>query len=320
MKNENIELYVTNYGCTIMSMYVKDYNNEMRDVVLGFPTVEDYTKKDRTYLGTLVGRVANCIGKGEFELNGETYKLTINNGLNTLHGDLEGFSYKIFDYKIRKEEVLFHYVSPDGEENFSGNLDFYASYKLLENGLQIRYHATSDKDTIINITNHSYFNLSGKPCNIDEHELMIKADYMACVDNDGLASGEIREVKGTPFDFNDEKLIKDNIYKENDQLKIGKGYDHPFIFNNTKDQVKLYCKDTGIELTVSTTLPQAQIYSANYLSGQLDKYGHPMNERDTICIETQNMTDSIHKEEKPTVILKKGKVYDETTTYTFGIR
>ena len=320
MKNENIELYVTNYGCTIMSMYVKDYNNEMRDVVLGFPTVEDYTKKDRTYLGTLVGRVANCTGKGEFELNGETYKLTINNGLNTLHGDLEEFSYKIFDYKIRKDEVLFHYVSPDGEENFSGNLDFYASYKLLENGLQIRYHATSDKDTIINITNHSYFNLSGKPCNIDEHELMIKADYMACVDNDWLASGEIREVKGTPFDFNDEKLIKDNIYKENDQLKIGKGYDHPFIFNNTKDQVKLYCKDTGIELTVSTTLPQAQIYSANYLSGQLDKYGRPMNERDTICIETQNMTDSIHKEEKPTVILKKGKVYDETTTYTFGIR
>ena len=237
-----------------------------------------------------------------------------------MHGDLEGFSYKIFDYKIRKEEVLFHYVSPDGEENFSGNLDFYAFYKLLENGLQIRYHATSDKDIIINITNHSYFNLSGKPCNIDEHELMIKADYMACVDNDGLAGGEIREVKGTPFDFNDEKLIKDNIYKENDQLKIGKGYDHPFIFNNTKDQVKLYCKDTGIELTVSTTLPQAQIYSANYLSGQLDKYGHPMNERDTICIETQNMTDSIHKEEKPTVVLKKGKVYDETTTYTFGIR
>ena len=135
MKNENIELYVTNYGCTIMSMYVRDKNNEMRDVVLGFPAVEDCAKRDGTYLGALVGRVANRIGKGEFTLNGETYKLAINNGPNTLHGGLEGFSYKIFDYKIRKDEVLFHCVSPDGEENFSGKLDFYASYELLENGL-----------------------------------------------------------------------------------------------------------------------------------------------------------------------------------------
>ena len=320
MRNENIEIQVTNYGCTILKMIVKDKHGEKRDVVLGFPSIDDYKKKDGSYLGALVGRVANRIGNGKFTLNNEIFSLEKNNGSNTLHGGIEGFSYKTFTYEIREKEIVFHYFSQDGEEGFPGNLNFYATYILLDNGLKIKYHATTDKDTIINITNHSYFNLSGEPCNIDEHELMIKADQMACIDDEGLFNGEIRSVCGTPFDFNTSTLIKNNIYQENDQLKIGKGYDHPFIFSTNKDQVKLYYEKTGIELTVSTSLPQAQVYTANYLSGQLGKYGKCMHQRDAICIETQNMPDSINKEKNPTVILRKGEMYDEVTSYTFKIK
>lgn len=320
MKNDNIEVVVTNYGCTILKILVKDKHNIIQDVVLGFPTVEDYIKKDGSYLGAIVGRVANRIAKGKFILNGKTYYLAINNGPNTLHGGIDGFSYKLFNYKIEKEEVIFYYHSPDGEENFPGNLELYVSYRLLENGLKITYKASSDQDTIINITNHSYFNLSGHACNIEQHELMIKANYFACVDQDGLVTGELKETADTPFDFNQFKLIHENIYQQNEQLNIAKGYDHPFIFSDNKDQVKLYCSTTGIEMTVSTTLPQAQIYSANYLSGQLDKNNRQLHARDGICIETQNMPNSINQDAHPTVILKKGEVYEQMTSYTFKTR
>ena len=161
MRNENIEIKVTNYGCTILKMIVKDKHGEKRDVVLGFPSIDDYKKKDGSYLGALVGRVANRIGNGKFTLNNEIFSLEKNNGSNTLHGGIEGFSYKTFTYEIREKEIVFHYFSQDGEEGFPGNLNFYATYILLDNGLKIKYHATTDKDTIINITNHSYFNLSG---------------------------------------------------------------------------------------------------------------------------------------------------------------
>lgn len=320
LKNDQIEVQVTNYGCTILKILVKDQDGIIRDVVLGHPDVETYHQKDGAYLGALVGRVANRIAKGEFELNGKKYHLAINNGPNTLHGGIEGFSYQLFDYTIQDDAVVFHYLSVDGEEGFPGNLDLQATYTLLDNGLNIKYFATSDQDTIINITNHSYFNLSGEPCDIGNHELMIHADHMACVDQDGLYNGTIKEVKGTPFDFNVPTLINDHIHLEDEQLTIGRGYDHPMIFNQDHDQVQLYCPQTGIELTVSTTLPQAQIYSANYLVGQIDKYGKEMNFRNAICIETQNMPDSIHQEENPTVILKKGEVYEESTSYIFKVR
>lgn len=319
LKNDYLEVVVTNYGCTILKVLVKDKNGDIQDVVLGYDTIEEYQKYD-AYLGALVGRVANRIGKGTFTLNNEIYHLAINNGPNSLHGGIKGFSYRIFDYEIKENELVFHYVSPDGEENYPGTLDFYAIYQLDNDRLVIRYQATTSKDTLINITNHSYFNLSGHPTNIDQHYLCIHSDLYAPVDSDGLTTGERRVSKGTPFDFHEEKQLKELIYQEDEQLSLAKGYDHPFIFNQKENQVTLYCQETGIELTVSTTLPQAQIYTANYLDGRLGKNGEAMNARDAICIETQNMPDSIHNEDNPTVILKKGEIYDEMTSYQFKVR
>ena len=319
LKNEHLEVVVTNYGCTILNVFVKDKNNQIQDVVLGYETIEEYQNYD-AYLGALVGRVANRIGKGTFTLNGKTYQLAINNGPNCLHGGIKGFSYQVFDYEIKDDQLIFHYVSEDGEENFPGRLDFYAIYQLIEDRLVIRYQATTSQDTLINITNHSYFNLSGHPCNIDQHYLCIHSDHFAPVDGDGLTTGDIVSSKGTPFDFTKEKQMKEPIYQDHEQLALARGFDHPFIFNQKENQVILYCQETGIELTVSTSLPQAQIYSANYLDGRLGKHGKPMKERDAICMETQNMPDSIHNEKQPTVILKKGDTYDEVTSYQFKVR
>jgi len=319
LKNDVLEVVVTNFGCTILQVLVKDKHGDIQDVVLGYDTIKEYQTYD-AYLGALVGRVANRIGKATFTLNDETYHLAVNNGPNNIHGGIKGFSYQIFDYEIKDEKVIFHYVSEDGEENFPGTLDFYAIYKLEDNQLVVNYKATTTKDTLINITNHSYFNLSGHPSNVDEHYLCVHADRYALVDGDGLATGQIRSIKDTPFDFSEEKQIKDLIYQEDEQLKLARGYDHPFIFNKKENQVVLYCADSGIELTVSTTLPQAQIYTANYLDGRLGKNGQAMNARDAICVETQNMPDSIHNEENPTVILRKGERYDETTSYQFRVR
>lgn len=318
LKNEKIEVIVTNYGCTILKMLVADKKNQIQDVVLGYDSIEEYQQQDG-YLGALVGRVANRIRNGQFQLNDQEYHLALNNGPNSLHGGIKGFSYQVFDYKIEEDQVIFHYLSQDGEEGYPGNLDFYATYRLVDDQLIIRYEATTDQDTLINITNHTYFNLSGTPKNIDEHQLMICADQIACIDQDGCTTGEIINVTDTPFDFRKKTVIKEQIYKNHEQLIIGKGYDHPFIFNQQENQVYLYCEETGLELIVSTTLPQAQVYSANYLDGRKGKKGMPLTERSGLCIETQNMPDSIHIEDDPTVILRKDERYEEVTSYRLRV-
>lgn len=319
MKNEELEVVVSNFGCTIIKVLMKDKNDKIEDVVLGYKTIKEYQEYD-AYLGALVGRVANRIGKGTFSLHNETYTLAINNGPNHLHGGIKGFSYQTFDYEIIDEEtIVFHYLSKDGEEGYPGNLDFDATYRLVGHTLFVTYTASSDKDTLINITNHSYFNLSGKKENIYQHTLMIKANQYACVDKDGLPTGEIKEVENSPFDFRKEIEIGKQIEKEDIQLTLGNGFDHPFIFNEESNQVTLYHPTSGRKLTVSTTLPQAQIYTANYLDGRIGKYDDVYNARDGICIETQNMPDAIHLEGEPTTILKKGEVYEETTSYTFEV-
>ncbi|MFR7590454.1 MAG: aldose epimerase family protein [Longibaculum sp.] len=319
MKNDQLEVVVSNFGCTIIKVFMKDKNGHVDDVVLGYDDFQQYQTLD-AYLGALVGRIANRIGKGEFSLNGEDYHLAINNGPNHLHGGIKGFSYQVFDYEIKDENTIeFHYLSKDGEEGYPGNLDFKAIYQLLGDTLTIRYLATTDKDTIINITNHSYFNLSGKQENIYHHLLTVKADRFACIDGDGLPTGQIREVKGSPFDFLQPALIGERIEEDDEQLKLGKGFDHPFLFNEKENQVILEHQESGRRLIVSTTLPGAQIYTANYLDGRLGKYGQHYFERDALCIETQNLPDAIHIEKNPTTILKKGEIYDETTSYRFEV-
>lgn len=320
LKNNDIIVDVTNYGCTILNIIVNDKYNNPTDVVLGFPTVKDYMKKDGTYLGALVGRVANRIGNGRFILNNKEYNLFLNNGPNSLHGGKEGFSYKIFDYELLNDAVRFHYISEDGEENYPGRLDFYATYSIEKNNLKIEYEAITDQDTIVNVTNHSYFNLNGKPSNIENHIMFIQAQKVGSIDKNGLFNGKFFDVENTPFDYRKPTLIKNLIYKDNEQLNIGRGYDHTFLFDNNENQVQLYSSMTGIALTVSTTLPEAQIYSANYLNNQLSKDGLRFKPRDAICIETQYEPDSINKEINPKVILKKGETYHAITLYKFEVK
>ncbi len=319
LKNEEMEVVVSTFGCTIIKMIVEDKNGVKGDVVLGYDDFNQYQTLDG-YLGALVGRVANRIGKGTFELNGETYHLPINNGPNSLHGGIRGFSYQIFDYEILDDYTIkFTYHAKDGEEGYPGNMDFSATYHLEGTTLTISYHATSDKDTLINITNHSYFNLNGHASSVHNHVLKLNADEVGCVDGDGLYTGELLDVTNTPFDFRSEKVIGDCIKDNHPQLITARGYDHPFVFNADKNQAELYSPKTGIKLTVSTTYPSAQVYSANYLDGQLDKYGYTMHPQDALCIETSYLPDSIHKEENPKVILNANKKFKEETVYTFEV-
>lgn len=319
MKNDELEVVVTNYGCTIVKVLMQDKNGEIGDVVLGYDNIESYQNLD-AYLGALVGRVANRIKVGKFSLNGEEYTLAVNNGPNHLHGGIKGFSYQTFNYEIKDENTIeFSYVSVDGEEGYPGTLDFKAIYTLEGDTLTIRYLATTDKDTILNITNHSYFNLSAKQENIYNHKLTLKADTFACIDPDGLPTGEFRNVEGTPFDFRKGALIGDRVEQDYDQLVNGTGIDHPIIFNAKENQAILEHEQSGRRLVVSTTLPGAQVYTANFLDGREGKYGQHYYKRDAVCIETQNLPDAIHLEENPTTILKKGETYDETTSYKFEV-
>ncbi len=320
MKNDNMEVVVSNYGCTLMKILTKDINGQLDDVILGYETIDDYFNRD-AYLGALVGRVANRVGKGTFELNGKTYHLPINNGPNSLHGGIKGFSYQIFDYEIKEDQntIIFHHISKDQEEGFPGTLDFKAIYTLFDDTLAVRYLGVTDQDTIINITNHSYFNLSGGKELINDHRLKMHADRFACVDADGLPTGIYRDVKGSAFDFREWTRLGDALSTEDEQLTLGHGLDHHFFFTRDYHQVRVYDPHSHRSLMVSTTLPGAQIYTANYLDGRLGKYGQHYEARDAICIETQNLPDSIHLEEKPAVILKKGEVYDEETSYTFEV-
>lgn len=319
MKNEQLEVVVSNYGCTIIKVIMADKNGHKDDVVLGYDDFTQYQTLD-AYLGALVGRVANRIKAGQFSLNGQDYHLAVNNGPNHLHGGIKGFSYQVFDYTIEDEHTLkLHYLSKDGEEGYPGDLDLTVIYTLKDDTLTAHYQVTSSADTLINITNHSYFNLSGHKENIYQHTLQIHASQFACVDSDGLTTGELKDVEGTPFDFRQPALIGERVEQDDEQLKIGKGFDHPFLFDTQSNQVILTHEPTGRQLIVSTTLPQAQIYTANYLDGRLGKYGERYYARDAVCIETQNMPDAIHLEEHPTTLLKKGETYDEITSYQFKV-
>lgn len=320
LKNDELEVWINSKGCTILRLYVKDRDGNSQDVVLGHPEVEDY-EKYVLYLGATAGRVCNRIKKGEFELNGTTYHLPINNGPNSLHGGIKGFSFAQFDTELLENGVHFHRVSPDMEEGYPGNLDVTIEFTLADHTLNIHYHAQSDQDTLVNLTNHSYFNLDGEPSYIGDHVLKLACEEFGCVDSDGLATGEIRNVEHTPFDFRDEKKIDEAFDDSYDQVQLGTGIDHHFIFNQDHDQAILFSEKTGIEMSVSTTLPGAQIYSANFLQGEPGKYAKKLPKRSAICIETQNMPDDIHiNSENPTTLLRKDNVFDSKTSFTFKVR
>lgn len=319
MKNDKMKIVVSNFGCTLVQWLTADRYGNFEDVILGYDNFDDYMNKDG-YLGALVGRTANRIGKGRFVLNGQHYQLPINNGPNCLHGGIRGFSYRIFDYRlIGNDTIEFYYCAKDGEEGYPGNLDFKVSYILTGNILTMNYHAQCDHDTLINITNHTYFNLSGIKGPISDHCLMVHSDSYASIDQNGLPDGRIIKNEGTAFDFRKMTLISNRINMNDEQLIIGHGFDHPFIFNKDHDQIVLYHPLSGRRLTIDTTMPMAHIYTGNYLDGRKGKNGISYLANYGICLETEYMPDAVNLGFKPDGVLRKGEIFEESTSYKMEV-
>lgn len=324
---ESIEVKIINYGAIIQSLTTPDRNNNYEDVVLGYDKLEDYIN-DSPYFGAIVGRYGNRIAKGKFTLDSVDYKLVTNNGANHLHGGREGFDKVVWDSKIVKNDmevgVEMTYLSKDGEEGYPGNLQTTVIYTLNnKNELQIEYTAITDKATPVNLTHHSYFNLSGN-CKIYilNHELWINANYFTPVDEGLIPSGELRPVKGTPMDFTIPTAIGARIDEDTEQLKFGLGYDHNWVLDNVdgtmKLQVSLYDPASGRLMEIYTMEPGLQFYSGNFLDGSnVGKGGKVYNYRQGLCLETQHYPDSPNKPEFPSTILRPGDKYFTKTIYRF---
>jgi len=331
LKNRRgMEVKIINFGGTVTSIKVPDRSGKFADVVLGFNNIDDYLKPHPSF-GTAVGRFANRIAKGRFSLNGVEYKLAINNGENHLHGGIKGFD----DVLWTGEEVnspagpavRLTYLSKDGEEGYPGNLHVTMVYTLTnQNELRIDYTATTDKDTVINLTHHSYFNLAGEGNgDILNHRLKLNAASFTPTDAGSIPTGELRSVRGTPFDFLTPRAIGQRIDQDDEQLKFGNGYDHNFVINGrmgTLRQAAIVTEPgSGRVMEVWTTEPGVQLYTGNFLDGSfVGKSGKSYQRRSGFCLETQHYPDSPNKPNFPTTTLKKGATFKSTTIYRFSAR
>ena len=302
---------ITNFGGTVTSIIVPDKQGRPGDVVLGYDSLPNYAKNlGNTYFGALIGRYGNRIAKGRFTLDGNTYKLAVNNGVNHLHGGIKGFNKVVWTATPRivgnQPELVLSYLSKDGEEGYPGNLKVNVVYTLLsDNALKIDYMATTDKDTVVNLTNHAYFNLNGAGSGtVLDHRMMINADRYTPIDPTSIPLGNLASVKGTPFDFRQPTAIGARIGQTDTQLKNGAGYDHNFVLNKTGNSLSLaarvYAPKTGRVLEVYTTEPGVQFYSGNFLDGtEIGKGGKPYVRRSGFCLETQHFPDSPNEPKFP---------------------
>jgi aldose 1-epimerase len=325
-----VEARITNYGGILVSLKVPDRNGKFDDVVLGFNDLDTYLK-GHPYFGALIGRYGNRIAKGRFTLDGVEYKLAVNNGDNTLHGGIKGFDKVVWTGKEMKTKagpaVVLTYLSKDGEEGYPGNLNVRVVYTLTNhNELKIEYSATTDKDTVTNLTHHSYFNLAGEGNgDILSHLVTINGNRFLPTDAGSIPSGELRKVSGTPFDFLTAHRIGERINQDEEQLKLGNGYDHTWIINGRAGTLRLaataYEATSGRTMQVWTTEPGVQFYTGNFLDGTLTgKSGRIYQRRFGFCFESQHYPDSPNHPAFPTTTLKKGATYRSTTIYRFGSR
>ncbi len=337
LKNKNgMEVKITNFGGIITSIIVPDKNGKMADVVLGFDNIEQYLEP-HPYFGAIIGRYGNRIAKGKFKLDnlptgqaGNEYTLVKNNGENHLHGGTKGFDKKIWKaQEIRtssKIGVKMSYTSLDMEEGYPGNLIVTVQYYLNnKNHLVIAYEASSDKKTICNLTNHSYFNLAGEGNGtILNHELTVNADKFTPTDEGMIPTGDLQSVEATPFDFKNATPIGQRIENDHQQLKNGNGYDHNFVLNERKNidsAASLFDPESGRFMEVFTTEPGVQIYTANSLDGTLmGKSGKPYLKRGAVCLETQHFPDSPNQPNFPSTVLEAGELYLSATIYKFSIK
>jgi aldose 1-epimerase len=323
------EASITNYGGALVSLKVPDRNGKLADVVLGYDSADGYVK-DTSYFGALVGRYGNRIGHAQFVLDGKTYTLAKNNGENTLHGGVKGFNKALWTARILPakggQSLELAYISKDGEEGFPGTLRVAVIYNLTDaNELHIAYKATTDKKTVVNLTNHAYFNLAGQGSGeILGHLLTIQADQFTPVDAGLIPTGELRDVMGTPFDFRKPAAIGARIDQADEQLKLGGGYDHNFVLRMPMDHgehlaARVEEPTSGRVMEVWTTEPGIQFYTGNFLDGKTPgKGGITYAKRNAFCLETQHFPESPNQPKFPSVVLIPGETYHTVTTYKFS--
>ena len=329
LKNRNgMEISTINYGGIITSLKTKDRDGNYQDIVLGFDNLSEY-ESESPYFGAIIGRYGNRIAKGKFTLNDENYNLAVNNGENHLHGGIKGFDKVVWDTREVVDDstasLVLSYVSDDMEEGYPGNLKVKVTYTLDNNDkLSVKYEAVTDKTTIINLTQHSYFNLSADfNKNILDHDILINADSFLPVDSTLIPTGEIRNVGDTPFDFRRPKNVGDEINNSNKQLMIGNGYDHCWVLNNQDKGLRFvasaYDSSTGRLLEVFSDQPGIQFYSGNFLDGSLkSKIGGTYDFRSGFCLETQHYPNSPNEMSFPSVTLNPGEKYETETIFKFS--
>ena len=333
LKNSHgVELHAISYGGIITSLKVPDRAGKPGDIVLGFDKPESYwADPPPPFFGAIVGRYGNRIGKGKFTLDGKPYSLATNNGVNHLHGGNKGFDKVLWAIATKDapegSQAIFSRTSKDGEEGYPGNLQVRVTYTLTEkNELIVDYHATTDKATPVNLTQHSYFNLAGEGSgDILGHQLTIDADRYTPVDDTLIPTGELAPVQGTPFDFRQPTAIGARIDQDNPQLKNGKGYDHNWVLNRRgtglQHAATVHDPKSGRTLDISTTEPGVQFYTGNFLDGTIKgKGGKPYVLRSGLCLETQHYPDSPNQKNFPSTILQPGKTYESRTVFTFSAK
>lgn len=320
-ENENLKVKTSTFGANILSIEVKDSNGNFRDVVLGYDKFEQY-KNQTKYIGATVGRCCNRIKEGKITVDNVNYQLNCNDDKNHLHGGNIGFDKKEWTETEIKNGVKYSYHSPDGEENYPGNLNVEVKYTLENNSLIINYIANSDKDTICNLTNHTYFNLNGNG-DILNHYIQIFADEFTENDTESLPTGKILNVENTPMDFRIPKQIKNDIENSYYQIQYAKGFDNNWIINKNNNEItiaaKAFSKDSGITLEVYTDLPGVQFYSGNFLDGAENcKKNQPIKNHSGFCLECQYFPNALANKNFPQPILKAGEVYNKTIIYKFS--
>uniref|UniRef100_S0DDD7 aldose 1-epimerase n=1 Tax=termite gut metagenome TaxID=433724 RepID=S0DDD7_9ZZZZ len=328
LKNSSgMEVCITNFGGRIVSVMAPDRDGSMQDVVLGFDNIADYVNVPSDF-GASIGRYANRIAGGKITLDGETIQLAQNNFGHSLHGGPKGWQYKVYDAEQIDGRMLeLTLVSPDGDENFPGTVNAKVVYTLTDdNAIDIKYSATTDRKTVINMTNHSYFNLSGDPAKpVTDNILYVNAENYTPVDDTFMTTGEIASVKDTPMDFTTPKAIGQEITNfDFEQLKNGNGYDHNWVLDTAGDisqvAARLTSPDSGITLEVYTDEPGIQVYTGNFLDGTVTgKKGIVYNQRTAVCLETQHYPDSPNKPEWPSVVLEPGQTYTSECIFKFSV-
>lgn len=330
LTNKNgMEMTVTNFGARVVELFAPDKNGKFEDVVLGYDNLDEYINTPGGYYGAPIGRYGNRIAGAKFTLDGKTYPLEANNGPNNLHGAPGGYHKVVWEVlEATDQKLAMKYVSPDGEAGFPGELTVYMDYYLTDdNEFKITYKATTDKPTIVNLTHHSFFNLNGHgEGNVRNHMLQLNADHFTPVDDTLIPLGDIKPVKGTPFDFSEPHLIGERIDDDNEQLKKGGGYDHNWVINReegNKETIKtaaVWVLENGRKMEVFTDQPGVQVYTGNFMNGGgASKAGKSYGKQGAICLETQHYPDSPNQPSFPSVTVKPGDTYTHECIYKFSV-